>query len=340
MPGMGSFNSSPKVLLAAVADYPGGSPSAHVFYTSDYKNWSLASKIGGAGASRGIAYDSVKKNLYVLTVDSPTARVLKRCPINGFRSLNSYALKGAFGTSTAGNRLFVDSSRIMYGANNSICYYSATEGDSWISYNTWGSSATRQPAVVRYFPSVNRYVNGMVTVTPMGVTNAGSAFNGGAWTGVTGSLADPGWGSTTGRVWHIEEGNSANFIAVGNITGSGKLSSSYDLCAWTNRTWVSASIPRHVAWNGSMWVAVGNGGVIGTSTDPNGATWTSRTSPIATNLCWVGWDTTKQMWIAVDLNFAVITSSDGINWSNNEAVGTNFTLSQGTIIQMVRVDYP
>ena len=340
MPGMGSFNSSPKVLLAAIADYSTNATSAHLIYTSDYKNWSVACKIGGAGASRGIAYDSTKKNLYVLTTDSPVSRVFKRSAVNGFRSLNAYSLKGAFSTSAAGNRLFVDSGRIMYGANNTICYYSATEGDSWVSFNTWSSSATRQPAVVRYFPSVDRYINGMVTVTPMGVTNAGSAFNGGAWTGVTGSLADPGWGSTTGRVWHVEEGNSANFIAVGNITGAGKLSSSFDLCAWTNRTWVSALIPRHVAWNGSMWVAVGNGGVIGTSTDINGSTWTSRTSPIATNLCWVGWDTTKQIWIAVDLNFAVITSPDGIVWTNNSAVGTNFAMSQATIIQMVRVDYP
>jgi hypothetical protein len=331
--GFGVNNSNPRPVLVAIVT---NNAKPCLCVTPDYKNWYMTGSIlkAASGSPRGVAYSSSLDRLYTVTTEA-VPNAFKGADLAGFRTPNAMTATGAYGTSTSGNRLFVDEGRIMYGANNSICHLSTNNGQSWITRNTWGSSATRQPSVVRYFSSVQKYINGMVTVTVLGRTTTGGAFAS-TWSGDTSVLADPGWGSTTGRVRHIEEGSSGNFVIVGRTT-TGKVSTSSDLDNWTNRSWVSNDEVFFVAWNGSMWVAVGANGVIGTSTDTNAATWTSRTSPISTTLVWVGWDSNIQKWIAVSSQFEIITSSNGIEWSNNSASTTNFRAVDSIMEQLIKV---
>ncbi len=74
---------------------------------------------------------------------------------------------------------------------------------------------------------------------------------------------------------------------------------------------------RDVAWNGSLYVAVGNGGIILTSSD--GVTWYPRNSGTTASLLAVVWDGAE--WVVVGTlpdagsSGITLTSPNGINWS-------------------------
>lgn len=76
---------------------------------------------------------------------------------------------------------------------------------------------------------------------------------------------------------------------------------------------------RGVAWSGSTWCAVGNGGTVLTSAD--GITWVDRTAGSGTvnNLVDIAWDPVAGLFCAVGLSGTVITSPDGINWTTRSA---------------------
>jgi fibronectin type 3 domain-containing protein len=70
-----------------------------------------------------------------------------------------------------------------------------------------------------------------------------------------------------------------------------------------------------VAWNGSLWVAVGNGGLLLTS--PDGAVWTPRVSPTEKNLAGVAWS--GSLWVAVGQARTILTSGNGADWTPVDA---------------------
>lgn len=71
------------------------------------------------------------------------------------------------------------------------------------------------------------------------------------------------------------------------ITGASGtiLHSTDDGATWTSRTSGTTAALNGAAWNGSVWIVVGDGGIVLTSTD--GITWTSQTSGTANDLMWV-----------------------------------------------------
>lgn len=76
-----------------------------------------------------------------------------------------------------------------------------------------------------------------------------------------------------------------------------------------------------VAWSGTQFVAVGEGGTVLTS--PDGVTWTSRSSGTANSLLGVAWSGVK--FVAVGGNSGtVLTSSDGITWTKQDLSGISF----------------
>jgi hypothetical protein len=106
-------------------------------------------------------------------------------------------------------------------------------------------------------------------------------------------------------------------VAVG--TGTGKLVYSYDGKTWTNSTSAAALFTGScvsVAWNGSIWVAVGD--TIAYSSD--GIFWTQSISGQAiiysnevapTTVAWGG-----SLWlVGCTNNSAILYSTDGINWT-------------------------
>ena len=71
-----------------------------------------------------------------------------------------------------------------------------------------------------------------------------------------------------------------------------------------------------VAWSGTQFVAVGEGGTILTS--PDGVTWTSRSSGTAITLLSVAWSGTKFVATGIGpdlLTGVALTSSDGLTWT-------------------------
>lgn len=83
---------------------------------------------------------------------------------------------------------------------------------------------------------------------------------------------------------------------------------------WVERANPSNTALRDVIWNGSIFVAVGSGGYIVTSSD--GITWTQRTSSTASQINGITWN--GSIFVAVQSGASangVHTSPDGINWT-------------------------
>lgn len=119
------------------------------------------------------------------------------------------------------------------------------------------------------------------------------------------SISTAAMGDFTAEVW-IEDaaGNDSNHISV-------EFSIVIDPNTWLERLadfehWING-----VAWNGSIFVAVGNGGSILTSTD--GVVWAVQASPVTTRLNDVEW--LGSQFFAVGDAAAVLTSPDGVNWT-------------------------
>jgi len=297
-------------------------------YTNDLKNWvqvDVSSSVDNTG--KGIAYNSTNDVLMISNLGSVGnfPQQVRKTKLATFKNKTSYSnALPASGYNPSAGKLTYDYGKWLYGDINTRVAQSIDNGSTWTNFNTWGSSATRNPSIVRYFDSAARYVSCYPNVQQIGVSPSGS-FNS-TWS-VTNT-------PFTSQTRFVAEGTTGNFLALGGSTTTGQIGTSTNLTTWTSRTWINSSLPNWAAWNGTTWVVVANGGSIGTSTDA--ISWTSRTSGVATNLLWVDWDSNKNQFITVGNNMTILTSTDGINWTNNNAVTTNF--SSTTIpIQTIRV---
>jgi hypothetical protein len=117
---------------------------------------------------------------------------------------------------------------------------------------------------------------------------------------------------------------SDNFVVAGG-GGTKELAYTYDGISWYPGIDSPFTGGRcySLAWNGSLWVAGGFGGVMACSSD--GIRWQSITSLFA-NRCWsIAWNGT--LWVAGGLtNNQIVYSYNGINWtpstSGNAAITT------------------
>ena len=298
-------------------------------YTNDLKNWTqvdVSSSLDVTG--KGIAYNSTDDVLMISNVGSVGnfPQQVRKTKLATFKSKTLYSnALGASGYNPSAGKLTYNYGKWLYGDINTRVAQSIDNGSTWTNFNTWGSSATRNPSIVRYFDSAARYVSCYPNVQQIGVSASGS-FNGTNW-----SITSTGF---TNQTRFVEEGSIGNFLALGGSTTVGQIATSTNLTTWTSRTWINSSLPNWAAWNGTTWVVVANGGSIGTSTDS--ISWTSRTSGVATNLLWVDWDSNKNEFIAVGNNMTILTSPNGTTWTNKSAVTTNFS-STTTPIQTIRV---
>jgi hypothetical protein len=289
-----------------------------IAYTTDLKNWikvDVSSSLDIVG--KGIAYNSTNDVLMISNFGSVGnfPQQVRKTKLATFKSKTLYSnALGASGYNPSAGKLTYDSGKWLYGDVNSKVSMSPDNGTSWTNYNTWSSSVTRNPSIVRYFSSVAKYVTCYPNINQIGVSPSGS-FNSANWSVVTTSF--------TNQTRFVAEGSTGNFLALGGNASVGQIGTSTNLTAWTARSWINTSLPNWAAWNGTTWVIVANGGSIGTSTDS--INWTSRTSGITTNLLWVDWDLNKNQFIAVGDNMTILTSTNGTNWINNNAVTTNFT---------------
>lgn len=119
-------------------------------------------------------------------------------------------------------------------------------------------------------------------------------------------------------------GTNGQVLTADSTQATGlKWAASSSTTNWTARySNASADIYR-IAYNNSLYVAVGAGGLLITSTD--GITWTSRTSGFGANdIRCVVWDATNSLWIAAGGNGTITTSPDGTTWTARTSnMGTN-----------------
>jgi len=130
------------------------------------------------------------------------------------------------------------------------------------------------------------------------------------------------WGTVSQYALPSQTGNSGKFLTTNGTAESwGTVNQPI---TWTQR--LTANVDNNsftkIEYNGSnLWVAVGSGGLLYSSTD--GKTWTSRTSQFgADGIQDVAYG--NGLWVAVGSAGKISTSSDGTTWTARTAnMGTN-----------------
>ena len=95
---------------------------------------------------------------------------------------------------------------------------------------------------------------------------------------------------------------------------SKRCATSSDGITWTSRTMSGAQGWQDVAWNGTLFCAVGsNGGATLCATSPDGVTWTEQTA--TTGYCAVAWNGSVFCAVGNASGTAAATSPDGVTWT-------------------------
>jgi hypothetical protein len=120
----------------------------------------------------------------------------------------------------------------------------------------------------------------------------------------------------TGRVTAQVAAVDPFMVAVGQGSGVG-IATSDDGITWTGRG-ASLGYGLGVAWNGSLWVVVGDGGIL--TSDSNATSWTTQTSTISTGRG-VAWGGGK--WVAVGDGGILTSDSNATSWTaQTSTIGT------------------
>jgi len=102
------------------------------------------------------------------------------------------------------------------------------------------------------------------------------------------------------------------------VGNGGTVWTSVDGITWTSRTTPDTTHMNGVAWSGSLFVAVGGDAVW---TSPDGINWTSRTTPVYAFMYAVTWS--GSLFVAVGYDGTALTSPDGITWTSRTTPGTD-----------------
>jgi photosystem II stability/assembly factor-like uncharacterized protein len=221
---------------------------------------------------------------------------------------------------------------VAVGASGAI-FASTTGGVSWVIPTPTGSSPPPLPAVT---------LNGIAWQTAntfVAVGNGGEIWRTTAPTGSWFTQTSP----ITQRLNAITYTATPTtlFVAVGD---GGKIVTSTNGTAWTERTSGVVAVLRAVTWTGTQFVVTGDGGVVLTS--PDGTTWTPQVSGTSTALYGVRWD--GRQTVAVGAGGLILTSApDALPLaptpsgpvSTNTPVNPNFSWSvaSGAISYRVQV---
>lgn len=155
----------------------------------------------------------------------------------------------------------------------------------------------------------------------------GAFFADGQWI-VTGGSQGYILGSTNSTDWEVLDGprsfslydigydGSGLYLAAGADASLAKVLTSSDGVMWEQNP-LTSSIDKAlygIAYVNGLWVGVGDGGTILTSSDPSSGIWTVRSSNTTEPLRDVVFNGSDQV-VAVGYNGTILTSEDGIEWT-------------------------
>ena len=229
------------------------------------------------------------------------------------------------------------------GANFTVVYDVAWNGYLWVAVgqNVTGKIATS--------PDGKNWT--MSTQTTFGISGNCVAWNGEIWLigglggaqfytssdAITWTAGNTGFTFISTRGPSALAWNGALWVAVGNginpdtgTTGGNTVLNSIDGKAWAGPqgSVFGGGVGGDVAWNGSLWVAVGDGrfGASDIITSIDGKTWTNTSVNASNNIALTSIIWTGSLWIATGGNNLsspdrVYTSPDGIAWTGTSYVG-------------------
>ena len=190
-------------------------------------------------------------------------------------------------------------------------------------------ASTPPPTVGKTPPSVKKCTPSTFTVAVgKGKNTIACSEDGKTWKGLGSVLFEQGYGvAWNGKMW----------VAVGLSSGSGNTANTIAYCEtdptnpanwWGLGTTVFTSQGRGVAWNGSMWVAVGIGqNSIAWSND--GKNWTGLGRKQLSGGGY-GVACNDSMWVAVGVkDYGIAYSTDGKNWMSAVCSGVDTCATAG-----------
>lgn len=190
-------------------------------------------------------------------------------------------------------------------------FATSPDGINWTPRGTSGVTATARG--IAWNPSLNQWlVCGDATTNC--IATSGDGIN---WSGRAGNNL---MGYTYAAVWAPQINL---WVAVGTA-GYNTLATSIDGITWIGRGNILYNPLYCVAWNGTLFVTGGAGGIATgiVNTGTNAISWSTRTIPIG-NVYGVTWSSALNLWVAVgQTTNSQATSPDGITWT---ARGNIFT---------------
>lgn len=143
--------------------------------------------------------------------------------------------------------------------------------------------------------------------------------------------------STDGMAWQAETSNTGDrlgdvlyaggqFVVVGGEANDhSTILTSPDGQTWTEQTVVASQFLTGAAHDGSLYVAVGEGGTIVSS--PDGIAWTARASSTFEELQGITY--AGDQFVAVGFEGTILTSPDGVTWTPTTGEGTLLSVTAG-----------
>ena len=304
--------STPTVSLTTVAYYSGNYFLTSVTTTSIYKSSDLLThtELPVPTASTNINTALVSTSVGLIGLGTTAGKISVTTDGVTWQSISVGS--GAW-YSAAGNT----TTAVIVGAAGQI-YYS-TNGTSWTAAT--GSGSTDFHAITwsgSQFLAVN--TGGTYYTSPTGATwTAGSAI------GVVSSS------TPNGLIY-----SSLASLYIG-ITGSTNVKTSSNGVTWVLSSTLSET-PTHIVSNGTSIIACSFSNSNKYDYSTNGTTWTAKTLPIANSQFLLNYITTDGTnYIAVGNQGIILTSSDGLTWSNAKMRTSN--LLPATLVKKLNSEY-
>lgn len=213
----------------------------------------------------------------------------------------------ASGTGTGYTQVTWLTSRFL-ATNNSVIYYS-TNGSTWVL-----ESSNAPGSIGRPYTTIN-WVNGnYLASTHNGTTRVATVYS--SPDAVKWDLKSTFTGYATD---YLTDGSVTVAVAYRQSSSTNYIYTSTDLLTWTLRYSGSSGDLNSGVYANSLFVAVGNSGVILTS--PDGITWTAQTSGTSNSLNKIIYS--NGQFVVVGTSGTILTSSDGVTWTSRTSGTVN-----------------